>query len=75
MSWTSLLTAAVSLLNSFKSLIIAGITYAVGKEAGRKAEQDEQTKRDLEAIAAAERARRNVANDDSMQHDKYNRDI
>lgn len=75
MSWTAVLTALATILDTFKTSIVAGITYLLGKRAGAKDERDKQREQDLEDLAAAERASRGLNHDDrSVRDDPFNRD-
>lgn len=75
MSWTAFVSALVTLLETFKTSIVAGITYLLGKRAGAKDERDKQREQNLEDMAAAERASRNLNHDDSsVRDDPFNRD-
>ena len=75
MSWTAIVTALTQVLNTFKTAIISGIAYALGKRSGAKDEQNRQREEDLDAIARAERAGRSVEHlDDSVRDDPFNRD-
>lgn len=51
------------------------VSYQAGKKAGKQEERNEQKDRDLDAIAKAEAARRNVKHDpNSVRDDPFNRD-
>lgn len=63
------------LINLIKTPLTHLIAYWAGKKAGRKEEQNAQNERSLDAIADAERARRNVSHANGSVHsDPFNRD-
>lgn len=63
------------LLEALKAAGAVIFSYQAGKSAGRKDEQNDQQKRDLDAIAKAETAERGLKHDDdSVRKDPFNRD-